>query len=31
MLAGVVLGVSVVASLVGIWKALRVQPSGIAG
>jgi putative ABC transport system permease protein len=27
MLAGVVLGVSVVASLVGIWNALRVQPN----
>jgi putative ABC transport system permease protein len=27
MLAGVVLGVSVLASLLGIWKALRVQPN----
>jgi len=27
LLAGVVLGVSVVASLLGIWKALRVQPN----
>ncbi len=27
MLAGVVIGISVLASLLGIWKALRVEPN----
>jgi hypothetical protein len=27
MLAGVVVGISVLASVLGIWKALRVEPN----